>query len=174
MKNFFSFLPCWFFVSFVLCPELSSATDSCLVEGVVRATGQPLGQVSVTILDEKNQERRVATTQENGQFSFSLGEPLLRRPALTLFFEREGLERLQHVRLLAQTHRRGTLCIDPLQAEMFPRPSAETSSPVLLQTAVGAVPSVHGRTIFVAPYDLDQGSWSASAEQFNAIRDVVL
>lgn len=145
---------------------------ACSMEATVLAEGQPISGVSVSFRQAQNPFTTVGETDSDGRIRFEtnpLAEGIL---ALTVRFQRDGFGTI--TRLLwrqndtdrCPARNLGSLRLEPDTAS--PRPSVPSGD------TDGTLPSTHGRTLYVAPYEIYPAGNPVETERLNAIFDRVL
>ena len=150
----------------------SAVQAMCPVNATVLAEGQPLSGVSVSFRQAQNPFTTVGETGVDGRISFETTPLQKGILMLAVHFQREGFEPI--TRLL---WRKSDVDQCPAQNLGSLTLEQETTSQTLSVGPGGTdgeVPSAHGRTLYVAPYEVYPAANSAEKERLNAIFDRVL
>lgn len=145
---------------------------ACLVEATVLAEGQPLSGVSVSFRQGQNPFTTVGETDNDGRIGFEtiqLAEGIL---TLTVRFQRDGFGTV--TRLLGRHNDTDRCPAQNLGSLRLERDTASPQPSVPSGDTDGTPPSTHGRTLYVAPYEIYPAGNPVEKERLNAIFDRIL
>ena len=150
----------------------SVAQAACSMEATVTAEGQPLSGVSVSIRQAQNPFTTVGETDSDGRIRFEtnpLAEGIL---ALTVHFQRDGFGTV--TRLLWRQNDTDRCPAQNLGSLRLERDTASLQLSDPSGDTDGTPPSAHGRTLYIAPYEIYPAGNPVEKKRLNAIFDRVL